>query len=224
MPPQPFLKICPDASVSFTPGRVIERPEVAAWIAQCITCWSLVETETSRLFTLFLGLNVEAGTALYNSFGAASLKENGIKTLARSKLPGGCYELIDALLKVIASHRKIRDKLAHWYWGISDEISDGLVLIDPKDILVREAFILDKLWRADQPTKEDQQYPLASIYVYRIKDLKVDADAFMQLAELVKKCHGLCFRRGNRLWQLRAELLRDGRLAERLDPSSSADR
>lgn len=216
MPPQPLLKICPEAGISFTPERVIERPEVAAWIGQCITCWSWVETQTSRLFTLLLGLNIEAGTELYNSFPGASLKENGIKILARSKLGPAHYQIIDALLKVVNSHQKIRDKIAHWYWGISDQITDGLILVDPKDILIQDARVKDKALRSEFPTADDYRIPLDRVYVYRTKDLQVDVKAFIELAALVTKCHGLCRLQGNRLWQLRDELLTDDRLASRL--------
>jgi hypothetical protein len=224
MPPQPLLKLYPNAGISFTPESVIERPEVAAWIGQCITCWTWVETQTSRFFSLLPDLNIEAGMELYNSFGGASLKQNGIKILARSKLPRQSFEIIEALLKVIDSHQKIRDKIAHWYWGISDQIPDGLVLVDPKQILLRDARIKDMHLRADHPTVEDYRFPLDRVRVYRVMDLQADANAFIELAKLVNKCHGLCTMKGRRLDQLRDELSRDGRLAELLTRSSSADR
>lgn len=216
MPPQPLRTICPTAGIAFCPELTIERPEVAAWIAQCITCWSWVETQVSRLFTLLLKLNVEAGVELYNSFGGASLKENGIKVLARSRLRTPDYEIIEALLKVVQSHQKIRDKIAHWYWGKSDDIQDGLVLINPKYILAHDAKIHDILNHGKTPTIEDMRYPLDQIYVYRIKDLQVDAESFCKLALLVNKCHGLCGMTGPTLVALRDELSKDGRIAERL--------
>jgi hypothetical protein len=238
MPPQPLLKICSDAIISFTPERnretilfpperVMERPAVAAHIAQCIVCWSLVEIETSRLFTRLFGLgpDFEAGVELYNQFGGASLKENAIKVLARSGRGRACYEIIDALLKVINSQQKTRDKIAHWCWGISDQIPDGLVLVDPKDILLHEARMAQKYLRGDElPSVEERQLPLDIVYVYRVADLQADARAFVELAALVKKCHGLCTTsHDQRFWQLRDELLRDDRLASRLIPSSSED-
>jgi hypothetical protein len=144
-------------------------------------------------------------------------KENGIKILARSKLHRGSYEIIDALLKVVDAHQKMRDKLAHWYWGISDQITDGLVLIDPKDLLIHDARIMDMHLRADQPTSDDRRLPLDRIYVYRTKDLQADAKAFIELAALVNKCHRLCLLgQSQRSWRLRDELLRDERLASRL--------
>jgi hypothetical protein len=224
MPPQPLLKICPDAGISFTPESVIERPEVAAWIGQCIACWSWVETQTSRLFTHLLDLNVEDGVELYNSFGGASLKENGIKILARSKLPRRSFEIIEALLKVINSHQKTRDKISHWYWGISDQIRDGLVLIDPKQILIRDARIRDMRANGKRPAASDYRYPPELIRVYRVQDLQVDAKSFIELAQLVNKCARLCFKmESQQLSQLHDELSNDGRLAARLNPSSSED-
>jgi hypothetical protein len=220
MPPQPIKFIKPEAGISFTPESTIERPEVGAWIAQCIACYSWVETQTSRLFAALLKLNVEAGIELYNELGGASLKENGLKILARSRLSPPDYAIIEALLKVIQSHQKIRDKIAHWYWGKSDQIEDGLILIDPKYILIQDARLAD-MWNAGKrPTHEDLIYPLEKIYVYRVKDLQVDAKSFIDLAKLVNKCHGLCVRQGLELVELRDELSKDGRIAERLGPSS----
>jgi len=145
---------------------------------------------------MLLGINIEAGMELYNSFGGVSLKENSIKVLARAKLGPAHYEIIDALLKVINSHQKTRDKIDHWYWGISDQIADGLVLVDPKDILIRDARVMDKFLRSQQPTAEDHRMPLDRIYVYRVKDLQADARDFIELAKLVNKCQGLCVSKG----------------------------
>ncbi len=237
MPPQSLRKICPAATISFAPERnretilfppekVIERPEVAARIAQCIACWSLVEIETSRLFARLFGRgpDLEAGVALYNSFAGANHKERAIKVLARSGKGRACYEIIDALLKVIESQRKIRDKIAHWCWGISDQIPDGLVLVDPKDILLHEARITKKYQQGELPSVEERQLPVDIVYVYRIADLQVDAREFVELAALIKKCHGLCTtHRDQRFWQLRNELLKDARLASRLNPSCPED-
>jgi hypothetical protein len=136
--------------------------------------------------------------------------------LARSRLAPPDFAIIDALLKVIQSNQKTRDKIAHWYWGKSDQIEDGLVLIDPKYILIHDARLAD-MWRAGtHPSNADYRYPVDKIYVYRIKDLQVDAKAFCDLALLVNKCHGLCVRQGVDLQELREELSKDGRIAERL--------
>jgi len=209
MPPQLLSFIKPDAGISFTPESTIERPEVGAWIAQCIACYSWVETQTSRLFSLLLGLNVEAGIELYIGFGAASLKENGLRILARSRLAPPDYAIIEALLKVIQSHQKIRDKIAHWYWGKSDQIGDGLILIDPRYILLHDARLADMRNANKRPTIDDVRYPMDKIYIYRIKDLQIDASSFCDLALLVNKCHGLCIRKGSELARLRDELWSD---------------
>lgn len=222
MPPQPLLKVCSAATVELSPQRVIERPQVAAWIAECIACWSIVETHTSRLFTLLLDVNVEAGMELYNQFGGASLKENVIKALARSKLHRKDFEIIDALLKVINSHQKTRDKIAHWYWGISDQVPDGLVLIDPRELLIRSARLREKALTRKKGERMTYDFgiPLDKMYVYRIKDLRADAAAFSDLAILIIKCHGLCYLRGGpALFRLRRELSKDDHLSSRLPHS-----
>lgn len=215
MPPQPLLTVCSNATVELSPQRIIERPQVAAWVGECIACWSIVEHETSRLFTLLLDVNVEAGMELYNQFGGASLKENGIKALARSKLQRPDYEIIDALLKMIKSQEKTRNKIAHWYWGVSDQVPDGLVLVDPRELLILSARTRDKSLRRKkgERTKYDFGIPRDKFYVYRVKDLQADAAAFSDLAILIQRCHALCYLRvGPALYRLRRELSIDGRL------------
>jgi hypothetical protein len=220
MPPQPILKICRDATVTLAPERITERPQVATQIAHCIAVWSGVETSASHLFQLLLGTNFQAGIELYNSFGGASLKQNGIKVLARAKLAPPIYAIIDALLKVIEADEKIRNKIAHWYWGISDQIGDGLALVDPKDVLTASARVRDLVQRGKKVTEDDIKIPLERVYAYRISDLAADAKTFADLDALIVKCYGLCEMDGNRLWQLRDELLQDDRLASRLNRSS----
>jgi hypothetical protein len=221
MPPQPISKIAPKARISFNPYWFLERPEVAAGIGQCIMRWATVETQVSHIFTVLAGLNSEAGVELYNAFGGASLKDNSIKVLARSRLEPSDCKIIEALLKVVQSHQKIRDKIAHWYWGMSDDIPDGLILIDPKYLLARHARFLDFRKKGQVPLFS---IDLEKIYVYRVSDLEVDANAFMQVAELVRRCYLLCSRTGEKLVALRDELSKHDLLAPLLVRSSSADR
>jgi hypothetical protein len=218
MPPQPLSRVRPAAGLIFTPELTIRRPEVAMWMAQCIAVWSWVETQMSRMFATLSGINVEAGVELYNSFGGASLKVNAFKVLARARLSPDDYKILDALLKVVDSHEKTRNKIAHWYWGYSEQIDDGLVLIDPKHILIQTARMADIQNAGARLTADDMRYPLDKIYVYRTSDLKHDADSFISLALLVNKCHGLCTRKGPELVSLRGELSKDGRLAQQLMP------
>jgi hypothetical protein len=91
------------------------------------------------MFVTLTGLNSQATTELYNSFASANLKMNAIKLLAISSLATEDSKIILALLRVIDSHQKIRDKIAHWAWGIPTEIPDGLVLVDPKFLASQQA-------------------------------------------------------------------------------------
>jgi hypothetical protein len=165
----------------------------------------------------------EAGTELYNSFSGASLKENGIKILARSTLRRSDYKIIDALLKVIDSQQKIRNKIVHWFWGYSEQIPDGLVLIDPKILLLRNARVQARKRAGKFATIDEAAIPFEEIYVYRIKDLETDASSFIALAGLITKCHRLCMARGKKRAELRRELSKDGRLVSRLARCDQAD-
>ena len=66
------------------------------------------------------------------------------------------------------------------------------------------------------------KYDLNDIYVWRVDDLKRDAESFSSLALLIMRCAGLIGLKGAELVQRRDELSKDARIAERLARLPSA--
>lgn len=213
MPPQPLTRIASGIGIAFSLELVRERPEVAAKIGEAIACYSWVETQVSRLFVDLAGLNTVAATELFNAFDSARLKINAIKILAMTNLDKDTFVVIERLIKTVQSHQKIRDKLAHWYWAYSEQILDGLILVDSRYMVARHANLME-IQRITQktPPLQDMIIPHDVLYVYRVSDLNVDIQAFVSLAQLVNKCRNLCFVKDEALAQLRRELLSDARL------------
>ena len=223
MPPQPVRRVLPEIGYEFSPELMFRRPEVATWIAQCIGCWSWVETQRGRLLAYLVGINVQDGIELYNNFRSASSKDASFKILARARLQTDDFKIFDALLQVIATHEKTRNKLAHWFWGYSSDIEDGLILMDPREILRHQAAMQDfnnKHGPSGRVPMELIKYNLDHIYVWRVDDLKRDAESFTSLAGLIVRCGGLIGLKGEELTRRRDELSKDARIAERLNPAS----
>ena len=185
MPIHPILSLYSDPTIRLDTQAVMQRPEAAAWVMQCIANWSWVESATSTLFVNLLGTNLPAGAALYSDMTSALAKDRALRSVALAALASEGYAVLEALLKATASRQKTRDKYAHWYWGICEEMSDGLVLVDPRNLMRRRARLLDAYDRG-RPKIPPDLYPDATmIYAARVSDLKLDAADFSECAKLV---------------------------------------
>lgn len=190
LPPQLLAKVNPNASFVLLPLPE-QRPEVAVEIARCIATWAQAENALSLLFLVLLGGNEVVGSQLYNSFESATAKMSALRSVAITSILPEESILFEALLRLVKSKQKIRDKIVHWLWGVSPEFKDGLILIDPKLVLSRNASYMDVKAR-DTALAKDQILGLEEhIYIYRTDDLKRDAKAFEETAITINHAHTL---------------------------------
>jgi hypothetical protein len=178
MPPQPFSNVNPKAGYVLLP-LLEKRPLVALEIETCIATWAQTDSAANLLFLTLLGSNETIGAALFNSFESTSAKVNALRSVAVAT-----HALFDALLRLIKSRQKVRDKIAHWLWGVSDEIPDGLVLVDPRMLFGRNATYMDK-GRAGTALANDLMPSPDHVFVYRVDDLKRDAKDFYDLTMVI---------------------------------------
>ena len=225
MPPQPLGKVKSGANYLMI-GGFAERPEVANGIARCLANWSWVETMTSYIFLKLLGTNHKAAIALYNSFESAKGKTDAIRTLAISKLPAQELDLVKAALRLVKSHQSARDRIAHWLWGLSEDLPDAMVMLDPKLLLAKEAHLRENWLSGKGVAVSDFKHDEMDIYVYTAAALKKDAEDFASLARLIAQVGFFLDPHHKRPERdvLFAELTQDARLAQFLSPSSSAGR
>jgi hypothetical protein len=155
--PQPLSRVAPSALVSM--GNIgptysdplVERPELAILAVQVIASWSNVEAFMMRLFVSLMGGSTELAATVYLSLEIQSAKSAAINAAADAKLSEPERALLRAILALVKSHQKSRDKIAHWIWGFTQELPDALLLANPKDLI-------------DIPPDKDR------IFVYRKKD------------------------------------------------------
>jgi hypothetical protein len=183
MPIRPILTIEKNPTVRLDPQKVTQRQETAAWIAQCIANWSWVESAIGGLFVNLLGTNLTTGAALYNDITSSLTKDRALRSVALTALKEKEYRLLEAILKLKDSHQRTRDKLAHWYWGVCAEISDGLVLVDPRYLMQYRAGIIDLI---DKRKFYGAEMDREKLYVVRTKDLQADAHGFAALVKIVR--------------------------------------
>ncbi len=177
-----------------------QRPALALLVAEVINTWCTVESFMMRLFVDLMGGHKELAAKVFLAMEIQSAKAVAITTAADSKLPDHHKALLRAILALVKTHQKSRDKIVHWTWGYSPDIPDALLLIDPKDLV--------------GPFKMDR------IYVYRERDFVDCIRANVRLAEYVE-----CFRimlsgTPGQYEQLSSE----PEIRERLDRQASKDR
>jgi hypothetical protein len=214
----PILKLCRKPTIRLNPPRITERPEAAAWLAQCIANWSRVESAIGNLFVNLLGTNLSAGAALYNDMGSAVAKDKALASVALASLSPEEFTLLEALLKLKKSLQSTRDRLAHWHLGTCDELSDSLVLVDPRYLMEYRAGILDRRNRGDL---SGAQINLDEVYGTRVKDLQAAASEFSALEELIFQFASLVAEKNPSKRERRhLALSSDARIRPILDPDS----
>ena len=139
-----------------------QRPELALLVAEVISTWSNVEVFMMRLFVDLMGGPEELAATVFLALEIQSAKSAAINAAAEEKLSVENKALLSAILAVVKSHQKTRDKLAHWVWGYSDQIPDGLLLTNPKDTM--------------------RPFPADLIYVWKETDFKAAISANERLA------------------------------------------
>ena len=153
--PQPISDVAPDANIAFANvgDRPLARhPDLALLAMEAIESWSNVENFMLNFFLELFGGNRTLAANVYLSLDGWNAKSSAIRAAANSVLDENSNRLLNAILAVFKTNQKSRDKLAHWTWGDSPQVPDGLLLANPK------AQITD--------TDKDQ------IYVYREQDFK----------------------------------------------------
>src|SRR5436190_17367968 len=75
MPIHPILSLHDKPNIRLDPNAMIERPEVAAWIGQCIAIWSWVESNIGHMFVNLLGTNLTTGAELYAGMTSSLAKD-----------------------------------------------------------------------------------------------------------------------------------------------------
>lgn len=176
MPPQLLSRVNPRASFALLP-LVEQRPEVALEIARCVAAWAQTENALSQLFLVLLGANEVVGSDLFNSFENTTAKMSALRAVAITSVLPQERDAFETLLRLIKSKQKIRDKIVHWLWGVSPDFADGLILVDPKVVLNRHASYMDVSTK-ELALSQDQLLSETSAYIYRVDDLKRDAQDF----------------------------------------------
>lgn len=135
--PQPLSKVMANASVMIGNAGdrpLLRQPQLAALAIEAIASWSNVENFMLKMFVQLLGGDESLATNIFLSLENQFAKTAAIKAAANTVLEEKTDELavFKAIMAISKTNEKSRNKLAHWIWGYSPNILDGLLLMNPK--------------------------------------------------------------------------------------------
>lgn len=135
--PQPLSRVLPGASVVIGNAgdrSLLRHPDLAALAMEAIASWSNVENFMLKMFLQLLGGDESVATNIYLALENQAAKTAAINAAAEAVLNEKPNELaiLKAIIAISKTNEKSRNKLAHWTWGDSPNIPDGLLLINPR--------------------------------------------------------------------------------------------
>jgi hypothetical protein len=176
MAPQPLSRVASRAVIKMEPIDLGARPSLAPWIAKCIAKWSDIELTMGLMMVAFLGESATPTVAIYTDLLAFRTRVDALAAAAKNTLIIEHFTIFEAIISILRKATKQRDRLAHHIWTYSDQISDALLLTDPRDLLPAytdgiKAALAGTAKKGTTFTSDDVIIPYDKVYVYKEQDL-----------------------------------------------------
>jgi hypothetical protein len=174
--PQPLSRVRPNANIRLAPDSLDNKPELATLIAHIFAQWAAIEAEVGMLLVRILGATAEPARAMYSILTSQALQMLALNAAAKSALSTEQFEVFEAVLSVLETVQKPRNKLAHWIYGQCAELPNVMLFADPQSlkemhtarVLALSASGKLKHSESDKAFGVDRK----SVFVYRKSDLE----------------------------------------------------
>lgn len=129
--PQPLNKVAPNSGVIIDHDAMAQRPELAGLVAQTISAWSLTELMLGNFLAKMLGTSAQKGIAMYSAIDAFQPQMRALDAAASTFFDGEDRRLYETTMRVIRRAARTRHAFAHNIWGVSHQLPDALLLVEP---------------------------------------------------------------------------------------------
>jgi hypothetical protein len=135
--PHPYISVRPHGGgrCELEPGIINKYPALAAQIGLVASNWAYVDALVQLILVAMLGARAELVAPLYRAIQSDRSRDEIVDEVAKQELSGIDLRLFRALLKLSKSPNKQRNAVAHGIWGITDDIDDAVVMLNPLDWL-----------------------------------------------------------------------------------------
>lgn len=203
--------------VLFAPGSIAKRPELAAGITQVIETWSWCDARMLYIGRQCLGGNALVSTAALQAVKNQDAQKAMVFAAVRASVDVDHAAVFEAAVNSTNRSRTVRHQFAHHYWGISDDLPNALILLDPRDLHVEIATRLQL-----QIRKHAGQEDRTRMFVWRQQDVDEAAASAKRAHEIMSLCEGMIHRltRGLEVVAIRRRLLEDSEIERRYQGQS----
>ena len=111
------------------------NPDLGVLAMEVIVSWSNVEKFLLDTYLLLMGGHNALAAAAFLALESQGSKTAMLMAVASKILQPNMLKLLKAIIAISKSRQKGRDKLAHWIWGYSYDIKNGLLLADPREMI-----------------------------------------------------------------------------------------
>jgi hypothetical protein len=173
--PQPINKVVPDPRVILDTDALEEKPDLAILVVKIFAVWANIERRLGVLLVHLLGADQVHAHAIFSILQTQALQTKAMEAAAKSALSSDDLEVFDAVLTVVSSVQKTRNRLAHWPLGKCVQRPDLLVLADPdglKDWDTRYAAHFQSLKPGEAPFWGSVSVDPSKFYGYSKADLE----------------------------------------------------
>jgi len=151
----------------------------------------MVETAVAHLFLSLLGANHNVGMELYTSLDSDRAKKASLRALGISRLSAKEYNMMDAIIRLMESHEKIRNTLVHWVWAKGPDIQDSMTLMNPKIAIRNNATRHDNI-ASGKPEFENYGITSDDVFIYSAASLEIEEIGFHHIELLIYSFIRIC--------------------------------
>jgi hypothetical protein len=156
------------------------RPRIGSLIANIITNHSILEGFVQHVFLGVVGNNSKEATIIYAELPNQSAKIKVLKQLvAQLIFEKKVQDVLKIFLRKYESISEFRNKIAHWIYGASKSIPNGVLMVSPRNSLMMKLGFLG-LEGIDIAFQEMAN----GMWVYYEEDFKIESDKLEELINL----------------------------------------
>jgi hypothetical protein len=133
MPRQPLNYVRRNAKYRVPANALIERPELAGIIGECIAFWSQVEAYLAILLGAIMKAQTGITAAVFLSIRNSRAQREALNAAAQVGLRDRELEMFSAISIVYQSLDSQRTDLAHGIFALSEDLPNDLLWMDSKD-------------------------------------------------------------------------------------------
>lgn len=188
--PHPLANVRRQAGVAFGIGFLDQRPELMPLVAKIVERAAYLELQFNFAFYRVVGTAPATGFAILDVLRGRRQAVQVFEAAATKSFAGDELHMVMGVIGAFGSAMSRRDVIAHQLWGISDQLPDALLLIEPE--LYHNSLLAFDLatQRGEAPAIDAVRFDFRRIMVYREPDFIEIIDGLQQTFQAMYSLNG----------------------------------